>query len=76
MLQRSMDAEGLPQKLDGLPVQPGVYMFKDKHGAVIYVGKAKSLRSRVRSYFQESSGDTRAVIPLLSASDHRISRPW
>ncbi|MGA2448174.1 MAG: excinuclease ABC subunit UvrC [Polyangiaceae bacterium] len=60
-----MDSAGLLQKLDGLPVQPGVYMFKDKNGAVIYVGKAKSLRSRVRSYFQESSGDTRAVIPLL-----------
>lgn len=40
-------------------------MFKDKGGTVIYVGKAKSLRSRVRSYFQESSGDTRAVIPIL-----------
>ena len=40
------------EKLSCLPVQPGVYIFKDKKGAVLYVGKAKSLRSRVRSYFQ------------------------
>ena len=53
------------QKLDGLPPQPGVYLFKDKKGEVVYVGKAKSLRSRVRSYFQDAAGDTRAFIPLL-----------
>jgi excinuclease ABC subunit C len=53
------------QKLDALPSQSGVYVFKDKKGAVVYVGKAKSLRSRVRSYFQESSGDNRAFIPVL-----------
>ncbi|MGH7437265.1 MAG: excinuclease ABC subunit UvrC, partial [Polyangiaceae bacterium] len=53
------------QKLDALPAQSGVYVFKDKKGAVVYVGKAKSLRSRVRSYFQDSSGDNRAFIPVL-----------
>jgi excinuclease ABC subunit C len=53
------------QKLDGLPPQPGVYLFKDKKGAVVYVGKAKSLRARVRSYFQDSQGDARAFIPIL-----------
>jgi len=37
-----------------LPEQPGVYLFKDAGGAVVYVGKATSLRSRVRSYFLES----------------------
>jgi len=55
-------------KLAALPVQPGVYLFKDKHNTVVYVGKAKSLRSRVRSYFQEGSSDTRCFIPVL----HRI----
>ena len=38
-----------------LPESPGVYIFKDASGAVLYVGKAASLRSRVRSYFLESS---------------------
>lgn len=53
------------EKLDALPVQSGVYLFKDKKGTVVYVGKAKSLRSRVRSYFQEGSSDNRYFIPLL-----------
>jgi excinuclease ABC subunit C len=41
----------LQSKLDNLPVKPGVYQFKDSAGKVIYVGKAKSLKSRVRQYF-------------------------
>jgi excinuclease ABC subunit C len=57
--------DAVVQKLDALPVQSGVYLFKDKKGTVVYVGKAKSLRSRVRSYFQDSSGDARAFIPIL-----------
>src|SRR5882724_2024869 len=55
----------LEQKLASLPAQPGCYLFKDKHGAVLYVGKAKSLRSRVRSYFQDGGSDVRAFIPFL-----------
>lgn len=38
-----------------IPVDPGVYRFRDEHGRVIYVGKAKSLRSRLSSYFQDIS---------------------
>ncbi|HEX7451785.1 MAG TPA: excinuclease ABC subunit UvrC, partial [Polyangiaceae bacterium] len=60
-----MTSELLLQKLDSLPVSPGCYIFRDKQNAVLYVGKAKSLRSRVRSYFQESSSDVRAFIPFL-----------
>ncbi len=44
----------LKEKLDRLPDRPGVYLHKDAKGQVIYIGKAASLRSRVRSYFQES----------------------
>lgn len=55
----------LAAKLDSLPPTPGCYLFIDKTGAVIYVGKAKSLRSRVRSYFQEGGSDSRYFIPLL-----------
>lgn len=42
------------EKVDHLPLTPGVYQFKDKRGNHLYVGKAKKLRNRVRSYFQES----------------------
>ncbi|WP_437481533.1 excinuclease ABC subunit UvrC [Sorangium sp. So ce1014] len=55
----------LAAKLASLPTKPGCYLFIDKTGAVVYVGKAKSLRSRVRSYFQESGSDDRYFIPIL-----------
>jgi len=45
----------LQNKLDQLPSTPGVYLMKDVVGDVIYVGKASSLRSRVRSYFQPAA---------------------
>jgi len=44
----------LSQKAAGLPEGPGVYLFKDAAETILYVGKARSLRSRVRSYFLES----------------------
>lgn len=42
------------EKVDHLPQKPGVYMHKDINGEVLYVGKAKKLKNRVKSYFQES----------------------
>ncbi len=39
-----------------IPVEPGVYRFRDAQGRVIYVGKAKSLRARLNSYFQDVAG--------------------
>jgi excinuclease ABC subunit C len=45
----------LLEKIRTLPTQPGVYLYKNAEGEVIYVGKAKSLRSRVRSYLLEAS---------------------
>ncbi len=43
--------ETLQRKLDALPTGPGVYLWKDRQGEVLYVGKAANLRSRVRNYF-------------------------
>src|SRR5437660_7774363 len=60
-----MLSEELQRKLESLPAQPGCYLMKDREGAVVYVGKASSLRARVGQYFQERSGDTRAFIPFL-----------
>ena len=48
-----MISAALQAKLDHLPSGPGVYLFKDRTGKSIYIGKAKSLRHRVRSYFQQ-----------------------
>lgn len=68
---RLQDAEmspvvrSLPEILERLPVSPGVYLMKDGLGKVIYVGKAASLRTRVRQYFQPASSDVRAFVPLL-----------
>ena len=50
-----MGDDGLHAKLDRLPQRPGVYLFKNARGETIYIGKAKSLRPRVRSYFQPSA---------------------
>ena len=49
--------ERIEEQLKGLPAKPGVYLFRNAKGTVLYVGKAKSLRSRVRSYFR--GGDSR-----------------
>ncbi len=53
----------LEAKLEALPARPGVYLLKNAKGKVIYVGKAKSLRSRVRTYFR--GGDERMQIAFL-----------
>ena len=42
-------------QLKSLPVLPGVYQFKNKDDKIIYIGKAKNLRVRVRSYFQNQN---------------------
>ncbi|MEN8144232.1 MAG: excinuclease ABC subunit UvrC [Gemmatimonadota bacterium] len=44
-------------QLAALPAQPGVYMFRDEAGEILYVGKARSLRPRVRSYFRSRAGE-------------------
>lgn len=53
----------IAEKLANLPSRPGVYLMRDKAGKVIYVGKAKDLRSRVRAYF--NSADERSQVQFL-----------
>jgi excinuclease ABC subunit C len=52
-------------QLKQLPTKPGVYLFRNDRDEVLYIGKAKSLRPRVRQYFQAGRGDTRAGIDKL-----------
>lgn len=60
-----MSPEALQARLETLPTAPGCYLFRNKKGQVVYVGKARSLRQRVRQYFQPNSSDYRYFIPLL-----------
>src|SRR3954466_11990019 len=58
-----------------IPDSPGVYRFRDAHGRVVYVGKAKSLRSRLSSYFQDVAGlhpRTRTMVTTASAVEWTV----
>ena len=56
----------IQENLKKLPDSPGVYMHKDALGQVIYVGKAISLRNRVRQYFQSSKNQSPKVRAMVS----------
>src|SRR3954451_9661215 len=62
--------ERIEEQLKGTPAKPGVYLFRGPKDAVLYVGKAKSLRSRVRSYFR--GGDSRPGLENLTERVERI----
>src|SRR5215472_14584275 len=60
----------LREKVAQLPLRPGVYLYKDAGGKVIYVGKAKILRNRVRSYFSDDKlGDVKTGTLVTEATD-------
>ena len=59
----------LESQLKALPREPGVYLFRGSDGAVLYIGKAKSLRSRVRSYFQAGRDGRLGMSQLVSRVD-------
>ena len=61
--------KSLIPKIDRLPLDPGVYLFKDPEGKILYVGKAANLRHRVRSYFQNRAGDLKTLSMVEQAAD-------
>jgi excinuclease ABC subunit C len=60
-----MEMNTLDQKINHLPTAPGVYLFKDKKGAILYVGKAGNIRHRVNSYFQKPAGKDLKTLAML-----------
>lgn len=69
------DASSLRPAPGSVPTGPGVYRFRDAHGRVVYVGKAKSLRSRLSQYFQDPTGlhpRTRAMLDDAAAVEWTV----
>jgi excinuclease ABC subunit C len=67
--QRTTENFDLKEKLKSIPTNPGVYLHKNKTGKIIYIGKAKNLRNRVRSYFQRgrpADAKTKAMITKIA----------
>ena len=58
--------EDLSQKIKAAPKKPGIYQYYDKEGKLLYVGKAKSLKSRVASYFNSDSGKSGRIRLLIN----------
>jgi excinuclease ABC subunit C len=64
----------LKEKIAGLADSPGVYIFKDSQGAIIYIGKAKSLKKRVQSYFTRNlSAKTQAMVSRIFDIEYRLA---
>ena len=66
-----MELPSLEAQIQVLPTSPGVYLMKDKEGTVLYVGKAKNLRNRVRTYFGKSD-DPRYSLRFLRPKVHQL----
>lgn len=65
MRQDSETLEKLKEKVRAIPTTPGVYLFKDRRGVVLYVGKSVSLRHRVSSYLQDSAKHTGRIEAMV-----------
>jgi len=64
----------LKNKVAGLPEAPGVYIFKDARGQIIYIGKAKSLKKRVQSYFsRELDAKTQVMVSKIAGLEYKLS---
>ncbi len=62
----------LEEKLRSLPALPGVYQFKDSNGRIIYIGKAKNLRNRVRSYFHTNVDSPKTLALVKKVEDFQL----
>ena len=69
-IRRTKPMFNIQEELDKLPHKPGVYLMHDKDDNIIYVGKAKILYNRVRSYFRESTKKTLKIQRMVSLIDH------
>lgn len=68
-----MDRSQIEKRLESLPTRPGVYMFRDADGQILYVGKAINLRNRVRSYFRESPATRKIERMVKEIADLEIT---
>ena len=58
----------LKKQIDSIPTKPGVYFFKNKQKDILYIGKAKNLKNRVRSYFNKSNANDKSKIMVSNSS--------
>ncbi len=65
-------SESLKEKLKSIPALPGIYQFKDKNGKIIYVGKGKNLRNRVRSYFHSNVDSPKTLALVKKVKDFQL----
>jgi hypothetical protein len=68
-----INSDEFEQRLKGVPLLPGVYIWKDLQGGVLYVGKSKTLRDRMRSYFNIANYRAKTAVwwpklPILTSS--------
>jgi excinuclease ABC subunit C len=61
-----LSADQVRDKVEGAPDRPGVYLYRDARGRALYVGKARSLRERLRSYFRKSASHPPHTLEMLS----------
>ena len=69
-----MSSDKIKNKIADLPDAPGVYIFKDTQGAIIYIGKAKSLKKRVQSYFSRYlSAKTQIMVSKIADIEYKLT---
>jgi len=73
VIRQPMDPQAIRERISSFPKAPGVYLFKDAEGRVLYIGKAKDLRSRVSSYFQPSADLLASRGPMIAGMIEQVA---